>query len=584
VVDGGMRAVVEALEAAERVRLIGPVPGRANRYRFAATLIRSSIYEDMPTSRRRWLHRDVGLALERLDGTDDNLSELAVHFGEAAAVGEADRAVSYARKAADAAVANRDYEQAAAHYARARAALELTGSVNRRLDCDLLLAQATALCRIGGDDYRKLAFAAADTARAIGDAERLANAALLLVHIGPANPVVDAREVSLMEEALAGLDDTADSPVRARLLAGLGSALSVLGRERTVSLSRQAADMARRLGDPMVLARVLASHHASLGGPDDGEERLEVAHELVLLGEQLNDPEITFAGHIARYMSLVAASDIEGADAALDAGDRLARELRQPLFAFHIFRVRAAQAMLAGRVAEGERLVGAMMRKGREANVLDSTLGAMFVGYLFLARDQQGRLPELEPDVSRLAATRPEWLLLQAAQAQLHCLTGRPARGRALLGRLAGDGFRSIPRDDLWFETTFHLAAIAVQLADTDAVAALYDLLQPYRGLNTFSGMGSFGPVDRILAQLATALERYELAEQHFAAAADLCDRLRAPGWAAHVRHGWARMLRARGLAADNGRIRELLVDALVDADQLELTGLADQLRAMRAE
>jgi hypothetical protein len=43
-------------------------------------------------------------------------------------------------------------------------------------------------------------------------------------------------------------------------------------------------------------------------------------------------------------------------------------------------------------------------------------------------------------------------------------------------------------------------------------------------------------------------------------------------------------MLRARGLAADNGRIRELLVDALVDADQLELTGLADQLRAMRAE
>lgn len=97
-VDGGMQVVLEALEAAERARLIGPVPGRANRYQFAHALIRSSLYEDMPTSRRRWLHRDVGRALERLVGIEERLTELAIHFGEAAAVGEADRAVAYARQ------------------------------------------------------------------------------------------------------------------------------------------------------------------------------------------------------------------------------------------------------------------------------------------------------------------------------------------------------------------------------------------------------------------------------------------------------------------------------------------------------
>ncbi len=584
VVEGGMRVVVEVLELAERARLIGPDPARANHYCFAHSLIRSSIYEEMPTSRRRWLHRDVGLALERLDGNGERLNALALHFAEAAAVGETDRAITYARKAADQASAKLAYESAAAHYARARAALEMSGTQNPELDCDLQLAQAAALYRCGGDDHRKVAFAAAACARDIGDSARLAEAALLLVHFGPANPVIDLREVALLKEALEGLGDQADSPARARLLAGLGTALSALGAEQAVSLSRQAVDMARRLDDPMVLARVLASHHAAIAGPDAGDERLAVALELTRLGEQLNDPEATFAGHIACYASFVAASDVGSADAALEAGDCLARELRQPIFAFHVLRIKAAQALMAGRVTEGEQFAIAMKQKGREGRIPDSTLDAMVVAFLFLAREEQGRLAELEPEVSRLAAAQPEWLLMQAVQAQLQCLNGRPARARSLLNRLLPDGFRGVPRDAFWFEMIVHLAALAAQLADTRAAAALYDLLQPCSGLNTFTGMGSFGPVDRTLAVLATTLERYELAEHYFAAAADLSSRLRAPGWAAQVRYGWAQMLRARGDAGDHDRCRDVALQALADADQLGLTALADLLRALLAE
>jgi predicted ATPase len=41
-----------------------PVPGRAASYRFSHALVRTTLYDELTTSRRRRLHRDVGRALE----------------------------------------------------------------------------------------------------------------------------------------------------------------------------------------------------------------------------------------------------------------------------------------------------------------------------------------------------------------------------------------------------------------------------------------------------------------------------------------------------------------------------------------
>jgi class 3 adenylate cyclase len=579
VVENGMAVVVRALEAAESAQLVGPVIGHAHRYRFAHTLIRSSIYEDMPTSRRRWMHRDVGLALEQMAGNGERLSELAVHFGEAAAVGETQRALDYARQAGDHAVAKGAFEQAAAHYGRALEALELFTRPDPVLACDLRLAEAAARYQVGAGDYRTAVFAAADVAREIGDVERLVKAALLLIHFGPANPIVNDREIELLQDALGRLD-TADSADRARLLGGLGAALSSRGRDHDL-LSRQAVEMARRLDDPMVLARVLASHHAAIAGPDADEERLAVAHELVALGLRLGDPETTFAGHIAAYLSMIAVGDVDGADAALDAGDFLARELRQPTFAFHVLRLRTCQALLSGRIAEGEHLATAMRQKGRETSIPPRTVEAIYTGFRFLAYEQQGRLAALEPEVARLVAAQPKWLLIQAVHAHLQCAKGREELARPLLNRLTATGFAGIPRDELWFETVTHLAVVADRLEDMGAALMLYDLLLPYAGRTTSTGAGSLGPVDRTLALLATVLRRYEDADRHFADAVALCERLRAPGWATHTRCGWARMLLARTAPGDLERERTLAARALADALNLGLGGLVEELRSL---
>lgn len=579
VTDGGMRAVLQALETAERARLVGPDPKRPDHYQFTHTLIRSSLYEDMPTSRRRWMHRDVGLALERLAGVEERVTELATHFGEATAA-EAARAVAYARKAGDQAVERLAFEQAAAHYARARKALDLSGSPDPVLDCDLRLARAAALSHTVSEEFKAAAFDAAAAARALGDISRLTEAALLLVHFGPASPLSNGREIALFEETLGALGE-ADSPARARLLAGLGVALPAAEARRAVTLSREAVRMARRLDDPLVLARVLASHHAVIAGPDADDERLKVSSEMVALGERLGDPEAAFAGQCARYMSLVAVGDVDAADQAAEAADRIARQLRRPLFTFHVLRIKAAQALMAGRIAEGEHLAAAMRQKGREANVPDQILSPVFAGFQFFAREQQGRLAELEPALSRLADAQPEWLVLQAAQAHLRSVTGRSVLARPLLTRLMRDGFDGLPRDNLWLETTMHMAVVAAELPDQGAATALYQLLSPYSGRNAVTGVGSFGPIDRVLGQLAAACGRYDDAERHYAASVELSGRLRAPGWATYGRWRLALLLRDRGRGDDLSRSRKLAVRALADALVLALPGLEKELREL---
>lgn len=578
VVEDGMPAVIDALGTAEHARLIRPVPGSAHRYDFAHKLIRSGIYEDMPTSRRRWLHRDIGLALEQRGGAADQLNELAFHFGEAAAVGEGDRAVNYAHQAGDKAVAMRAYEVAAGHYARARAALELSGP-DPALACDLLLGEAAALCQAGRDDYKAVAFAAADAARELGDAAKLSRAALLFLHFGPADPTVHHREVALIQEALERLE-AADSPARARLLAGLGAALTASGAEPAGALSRQAVAMARRLGDPLVLSQVLTSHHTALGGLDPDHESLEVAGELVALGEQLNDPETTFVGQMCRYASLVRACAVDEADAALDTADALARELRQPIFAFHVLRLRAAQALLAGRIAEGEHLAEAMGQKGRETGIPGPVLDVMLIGFWVPAKEQQGRLAELEAEVSQLVEAQPDWPLPLVLQTRLHCITGRLDLAGRIFDRLKADGFAGIPRDQMWFETVIHLAEVAHALADAEAAAVLYQKLDPYQGQNTITPVGSFGPADRALALLAATAGRGQDAERHFAAADELCGRLRAPAWSVVLRASWAALLRTGKLAGPD-HSQTLAAQALADAETLGLTGLADMLRGL---
>ena len=78
-----------------------------------------------------------------------------------------------------------------------------------------------------------------------------------------------------------------------------------------------------------------------------------------------------------------------------------------------------------------------------------------------------------------------------------------------------------------------------------------------------------FGSIDWALGALATTLERYEQAEGHFAAAAEIDERFGAPLLLARTHAGWARALIARGRPEDFERARHLLEQAEETAARL---------------
>ena len=97
--------LVDALAEAEAAPAVTALADGAGRYRFAHALVRETLYDGLPASRRLELHRLAGEALERLHPEVDGeqLTVLAHHFLRAAPLAPvlAERGARYAARAAE---------------------------------------------------------------------------------------------------------------------------------------------------------------------------------------------------------------------------------------------------------------------------------------------------------------------------------------------------------------------------------------------------------------------------------------------------------------------------------------------------
>lgn len=89
-------------------------------FRFAHSLIRDTLYEELKLPDRIRLHRGVGEDLEAMHARDPepHLAELAYHFFEAAPAGDVRKAVDYAVAAGRRSVALLAHEEASPRVAR----------------------------------------------------------------------------------------------------------------------------------------------------------------------------------------------------------------------------------------------------------------------------------------------------------------------------------------------------------------------------------------------------------------------------------------------------------------------------------
>jgi tetratricopeptide (TPR) repeat protein len=200
----------------------------------------------------------------------------------------------------------------------------------------------------------------------------------------------------------------------------------------------------------------------------------------------------------------------------------------------------------------------------------------MFGALLFLVRSSQGRSGELVEQTVQLAGEQDSVAGWRAAAALALIESGREDEARELA--LAED-FQSIPWDQTWFIAMFLWADVCSRLRVLDRAGELYELLAPFSGqLAATNGVVVLGSVAWALGTLATTAERYEEAEGHFAAAAEIEARLGAPLFLARTHAGWARALIARGRPEDLERAQPMLEQADEAAGRLGAEGITREV------
>jgi len=572
IAEGGEDVVLDALEEATRAALVVEVPGEANRFAFSHALIRATLYEELGAARRARLHRKVGEALEaRADvDPDTRIDELAYHWLAATQVADAGKAIGYARRAGDRALAGLAFEEAAAHYERALGVLQPRSRDDELLRCDLLIATAEARRRGGNPQYRETVGTAVELGRRLGDAERLAQAALASARPGGATAnanVVDEALLALYEEASAALG-TADSLLRARVLGQLAAELNYTPhRERRHALSREAVDVARRLGDRSGLAPVLALRLLAINDPFTLAERLTLSEELAALAEELGSSELAWNAAFHRGGVLLESADIHGAERCVAKMERLAAQLRQPYYNWFAAMGRAMLATTRG-AADAEAQALAAFEIGTAGRQPDA--GNAFTFQLGLIRRHQGRADELIDGVRALAEAmthNPAW---SASFVYYCCETDRIAEARAAFAAMRQRGVE-VPADWVWPATMYLLAEVCSYLQDADAASVHYPQLLPVTDQvgTMIILVGCYGSMHFPAGLLASCLRRWEDAERHFEGALATNERLEARPWVVRTRRGWAAMLLDRNAAGDRERARALIAAGRAEAEQL---------------
>jgi tetratricopeptide (TPR) repeat protein len=159
---------------------------------------------------------------------------------------------------------------------------------------------------------------------------------------------------------------------------------------------------------------------------------------------------------------------------------------------------------------------------------------------------------------------------------------GHEAAARQEFEQLAANDFGDLPRNADWMITMASLAQLCAFLRDAPRAKILYDLLHPYAARCVVVGHGlvCLGSVERFLALLATAQQRWPEAAAHFKAALQRNRQLGAHPLVALTQREYALMLLARNEAGDRERAMRALDETLDLARQL---GMQDLLRRVLA-
>jgi hypothetical protein len=368
--------------------------------------------------------------------------------------------------------------------------------------------------------------------------------------------VVDEELIALYEEVDAALAG-AQTITRARILAQLAVELIYTPqRDRRLALAREAVAIARRTGDRPGLAGVLHTILLAINDPFTLAERRVLSAELCELAAEIGGLELQFlAAYPAVGVQLESGVSRE-AEASLRTMERVARELRQPFYAWWAQLGRAMWSLMRSD-ADAERQVMTAFEIGTVGGQPDAATA--FGGQIFAVREHQGRLAELTDAVKANVDAQPHIGGWRSAFASLLCESDRFEEARREVAALAAQGF-AIPLNYSWIPGMSTLAEACMQLDDAAAAAVIYERLSDCRA--GLSSPTSASAMDRFTTGAGSGdlHAPRDDAERHFAAAIAVNQRLGIRGFALRSRRGWSGEPQAPGTpparAADRRRTR----------------------------
>ena len=547
--------------------------GLGDRYRFAHALIQHSLYDELSPARRQRAHQRVAETLEATAAVGDvgTLAELAHHWVAATRPADLDKALSYVRRAGDAARDALAPDDAIRWYEQALELVSRQSPLDDHQRAELLTELGGVQRQAGYPEHRQTLLQAAALAEHLDDDALLVRAALgLSQHRTVIRGDDDAKLV--LQSALDRIssDATAD---RARLLAALATMSDpALEWQTSRKLALEAVDLARRTGDDATFVDVIDTTLFALGAPEYRDQLVEDTARALTMADRIDDPvlRVRIVEQIvwARYQQ----ADVVGADIMLAEMEALNETIGLPFQRWRLATLVTGRLLLAGRFDDAETANERALELGAAAGANEALV--VFGGIFLQIRRYQGRTDEIADILIDAARDNPSLAVLRAAVAFLLCELGRNDEASERLAAEAAAGF-DFPSDGVWLSAMSQLVDVAASTGDHAAALVLVERLAPFAD-HVIAPAAAIveGAAGRSLARGATLLGDYDQAENWFAVAHDIHHRLQAPYWTALGQLDHADLCLTRRADGDLERARDLATSAAATAAEYGCAGV----------
>jgi hypothetical protein len=372
------------------------------------------------------------------------------------------------------------------------------------------------------------------------------------------------RQCELDEPRIRALSQLASMPPYARDM------------QRSKQMSKDALELARKLGKPAVLAEALRARLYALSGPDDIDALLATAQEMLALdGESTSWISIT--AHSACYGAAIHSGNLAAADLALAALGRAALRQRGPESVWFHDRLKTQREFLEGGFADAESAFAELQRKRFN---ISARLFRIPLALLAVERngpEAAGAIWDLPTLITETSDMPAEY---RAGLARVAAVAGHEALARAVLESLSDGDFGLVTKDIGYLNTLVNLALVALALGDRPRAERLYACLAPYPHHNTPNKLMYYeGSVSHYLALLAEFLDDRVRAGAHFEDARAMNEALGNRAQLARTYYEYARFLRS--VAGSAKRAQHMKAEAMRLSSALGLRALEAKARAL---